>query len=58
MSEVERAVRVLALQYHTPESLAEYGTRRLRVIVGEFDEEEGGVTLEEFAARLADAARS
>jgi hypothetical protein len=46
-------LRALALQYHTEDSLADYGTGGLRIVVGEgFDE---GETFDEFAARLAQA---
>lgn len=51
VANVEKFMRALALQYHTPETLAEYGTVGLRIIVSEDQEE--GETFQEFAARLA-----
>ena len=50
IANVEKLLRVLALQYHTPDTLAEYGTEGLRIVVSEDDDE--GETFEEFAARL------
>jgi hypothetical protein len=52
-------LRVLALQYDTEESLAEYGMVRLRVVVGDASEFEAGEgeTFDELAARLAATAQ-
>jgi len=49
---MEKVLRALALQYHTPDTLADYGTEGLRIIVSEMDDDDGE-TFEEFAARLA-----
>jgi hypothetical protein len=54
---VEQVLRTLALQYHTPETLAEFGFDDLRIIVadpGAFGEE--GESFQEFAARMANQA--
>lgn len=50
---VAEVLRALALQYHTENTLAEYGTRGLRVVVGDSFEPDEGETFDEFAARLA-----
>ena len=51
---MEQLLEALALQYHTPETLAEYGTKHLKVVVGEGgDFPHDGETFEQFAARAA-----
>jgi hypothetical protein len=52
---VEHVLETLALQYHTPETLAHYGTDDLWVLVGERGDAEGGEPFQQFAARLARA---
>lgn len=52
---MEKVLRALALQYHTPETLEEYGIKGLRILVGEFNNDDGGETFQEFAARLANS---
>jgi hypothetical protein len=49
--EVDEVLRALALQWHTPEGLAENGYQGMRVIVS-YNEDYGGETFDEFAARL------
>lgn len=50
IANVDKFLRALALQYHTPQTLAEYGTEGLRIVVTEDQEE--GVPFQEFAARM------
>lgn len=50
---VAEMLKALALQYHTPESLAQFGMENLMVIVDEGDGRNGGETFQELAARLA-----
>jgi hypothetical protein len=54
---VPDVLRALALQYHTPETLEEYGTSDLRIVVGDSFDSNEGETFDEFAARLAQATR-
>lgn len=49
---MDKVLRALALQYHTPGTLAEYGMEGLRIVVDEADDDDGE-TFQEFAARLA-----
>lgn len=46
-------LETLALQYHTPETLAEYGMEHMTIIVDEGSANGEGETFQEFAARLA-----
>jgi hypothetical protein len=50
-------LRALALQFHTPDTLEEYGTGDLRIVVGDNFDSNEGETFDEFAARLAQATR-
>ena len=50
---MDKILRALALQYHTPETLEEYGTEGLHIVVAEPDGDYQGETFQEFAARLA-----
>ncbi|QOP66307.1 hypothetical protein SEA_PIPPA_66 [Arthrobacter phage Pippa] len=51
---VEKLLEALALQYHTPETLEEYGTKHLKIVVAEAgDFRDDGETFEQFAARVA-----
>lgn len=49
--DIQKVLRVLALQYHTEGTLADYGYEGLRIIIDE--EVDGGESFEEFAARYA-----
>jgi uncharacterized protein (DUF488 family) len=51
-------LRALALQLHTEESLEEYGTDGLRILVGEDLGVMDGESFDELAARLATIVRS
>jgi hypothetical protein len=50
---MEQVLRALALQYHTPETLQEYGFDGIRILITEAGDDDGGETFQEFAARLA-----
>jgi hypothetical protein len=48
---IAEVLMTLALQYHTPETLAEYGIESLRILVS--DDPGEGESFQDFAARLA-----
>lgn len=50
-------LRALALQYHTPGSLDEFGTGDLRIVVGDGFETDEGESFDELAARLVRSLR-
>lgn len=51
--DIDKVLRALALQYHTPESLERCGTNDLRIIIDE-DITADGESFQEFAARYAE----
>jgi hypothetical protein len=53
VANVDKFLLALALQYHTPETLAEYGTDGLVILVTDPGDRNDGETFQEFAARLA-----
>lgn len=50
---ISGVLETLALQYHTPDTLKEYGTGGLSIIVTDTEQDDGGETFQQFAARLA-----